>query len=152
MSCDSFDPETNRLIGRCQNSTKKDHLESLYRVRDWCQKYEVPQKCFFKRKVEFVIFASRLFAKVTHLFAKKFFIYENELNGFSYATCTLSVISNKTQNFYSYNTTYRTTLQYTLDAIMNPPQPPTPLFFWGGGPVNSDLKNRKRGLNKCSYM
>lgn len=44
VSCDSFDPETNRLIGRCSNSTKKDHLESLYRVRDWCQKYEVAFK------------------------------------------------------------------------------------------------------------
>lgn len=44
VSCDSFDPETNRLIGRCQNSTKKDHLESLYRVRDWCLKYEVAFK------------------------------------------------------------------------------------------------------------
>lgn len=136
MSCDSFDPETNRLIGRCQNSTKKDHLESLYRVRDWCLKYEVPQKCFYKRKVEFVIFASRLFAKVTHLFAKFFFTYEN---GLSYATYTLSVILNKTQNFYSYNTTYRMSLQYTLDAIMKPPTP-HPLFWGGGGPVNSDLK------------
>ncbi|XP_062609440.1 S-adenosylmethionine-dependent nucleotide dehydratase RSAD2-like [Saccostrea cucullata] len=44
ISCDSFDPETNRNIGRCQNSSKKDHLESLYRVRDWCIKYKVAFK------------------------------------------------------------------------------------------------------------
>ncbi|XP_022317272.2 S-adenosylmethionine-dependent nucleotide dehydratase RSAD2-like [Crassostrea virginica] len=43
VSCDSFDPATNREIGR-QNSTKKDHLESLYRVRDWCQEYKVAFK------------------------------------------------------------------------------------------------------------
>ncbi|XP_061182379.1 S-adenosylmethionine-dependent nucleotide dehydratase RSAD2-like [Saccostrea echinata] len=44
VSCDSFVPETNRHIGRCQNSSKKDHLESLYRVRDWCIKYKVAFK------------------------------------------------------------------------------------------------------------
>ena len=39
VSCDSFDPETNALIGRQQGS--KDHLQCLHRVRDWCLQYKV---------------------------------------------------------------------------------------------------------------
>lgn len=39
VSCDSFNEETNTTIGRQQG--KKNHLESLNRVRDWCNKYKV---------------------------------------------------------------------------------------------------------------
>ena len=42
VSCDSFKPETNELIGRQQG--KKDHLQSLTRVREWCTKYKVAFK------------------------------------------------------------------------------------------------------------
>ncbi|XP_067650380.1 S-adenosylmethionine-dependent nucleotide dehydratase RSAD2-like [Haliotis asinina] len=42
VSCDSFDPETNQLIGRQQGG--KSHLNSLLRVRDWCYKYKVAFK------------------------------------------------------------------------------------------------------------
>jgi len=41
VSCDSFDADTNRLIGRQQGS--RDHLDSVHRVRDLCTKYKV---CF----------------------------------------------------------------------------------------------------------
>ena len=48
VSCDSFNPETNRTIGRAwQNSTPdhgKDHLESLLSVRQWCRDYGVKFK------------------------------------------------------------------------------------------------------------
>ncbi|RZB40861.1 radical S-adenosyl methionine domain-containing protein 2, partial [Asbolus verrucosus] len=39
VSCDSFNEETNRTIGRFQSN--KDHLEQILRVRDWCQQYEI---------------------------------------------------------------------------------------------------------------
>ena len=42
VSCDSFDEETNRLIGRYQ--TGKDHLRCLRNVRDWCRQYHVAFK------------------------------------------------------------------------------------------------------------
>ncbi|XP_005998977.1 S-adenosylmethionine-dependent nucleotide dehydratase RSAD2 [Latimeria chalumnae] len=42
ISCDSFDEETNRLIGRGQG--KKNHIESLNRVRNWCTDYKVAFK------------------------------------------------------------------------------------------------------------
>ncbi|XP_038072337.1 radical S-adenosyl methionine domain-containing protein 2-like isoform X2 [Patiria miniata] len=42
ISCDSFDPEVNELIGRQQG--KKNHLDSLRRVRDMCSKYKVAFK------------------------------------------------------------------------------------------------------------
>ncbi|KAI9562713.1 hypothetical protein GHT06_010167 [Daphnia sinensis] len=53
ISCDSFRPETNNLIGRHRNSNKKEaaicedddeHLESLERVRGWCRDYRVAFK------------------------------------------------------------------------------------------------------------
>lgn len=53
ISCDSFQPETNNLIGRHRNSNKKEvatcedddqHLESLERVRGWCRDYRVAFK------------------------------------------------------------------------------------------------------------
>ena len=40
ISCDSFNPETNAVIGRQQGS-RQTHLESLQRVRSWCQQYKV---------------------------------------------------------------------------------------------------------------
>ncbi|XP_078683621.1 S-adenosylmethionine-dependent nucleotide dehydratase RSAD2-like [Branchiostoma floridae x Branchiostoma belcheri] len=42
ISCDSFDEETNRRIGRHQ--TGKDHLRCLRQVRAWCQQYRVAFK------------------------------------------------------------------------------------------------------------
>ena len=39
VSCDSFIPETNALIGRQQGT--RDHLQSLRRVREWCVTYKV---------------------------------------------------------------------------------------------------------------
>ncbi|XP_061897564.1 S-adenosylmethionine-dependent nucleotide dehydratase RSAD2 [Entelurus aequoreus] len=42
ISCDSFDEATNQLIGRAQG--KKSHLNCLYNIRNWCQKYKVAFK------------------------------------------------------------------------------------------------------------
>ena len=42
ISCDSFDEETNRVIGRHQ--PKCHHLASLALVRDWCKTYRVAFK------------------------------------------------------------------------------------------------------------
>lgn len=42
VSCDSFNEETIRLIGRHQHG--KDHLRCLENVRDWCRKYHVAFK------------------------------------------------------------------------------------------------------------
>uniref|UniRef100_A0A3P9M6S7 S-adenosylmethionine-dependent nucleotide dehydratase RSAD2 n=1 Tax=Oryzias latipes TaxID=8090 RepID=A0A3P9M6S7_ORYLA len=42
ISCDSFDEETNQLIGRTQG--RKSHLDSLYKIRSWCQQYKVAFK------------------------------------------------------------------------------------------------------------
>ncbi|KAE8289963.1 putative E3 ubiquitin-protein ligase RNF144A-A [Larimichthys crocea] len=42
VSCDSFDEETNQLIGRAQG--RKSHLDCLYKIRNWCQQYKVAFK------------------------------------------------------------------------------------------------------------
>ncbi|XP_013398024.1 radical S-adenosyl methionine domain-containing protein 2 [Lingula anatina] len=42
ISCDSFDFETNDLIGRKQG--QKDHVASLLKVHDWCNQYKVAFK------------------------------------------------------------------------------------------------------------
>ncbi|XP_072134581.1 S-adenosylmethionine-dependent nucleotide dehydratase RSAD2 [Mobula birostris] len=42
ISCDSFDEETNQLIGRGQG--KKNHIENLYKIRKWCKDYKVAFK------------------------------------------------------------------------------------------------------------
>lgn len=42
ISCDSFDEATNQLIGRTQG--RKSHLDSLYKIRQWCQQYKVAFK------------------------------------------------------------------------------------------------------------
>lgn len=42
ISCDSFDEDTNQLIGRAQG--KKSHIENLYKVRRWCANYKVAFK------------------------------------------------------------------------------------------------------------
>ncbi|KAL3832556.1 hypothetical protein ACJMK2_024189 [Sinanodonta woodiana] len=42
VSCDSFNPETNALIGRQQG--RRNHLDSLMRVRKWCQGHQVAFK------------------------------------------------------------------------------------------------------------
>lgn len=42
ISCDSFDEDTNRLIGRTQG--RKSHVENLYKIRGWCQQYRVAFK------------------------------------------------------------------------------------------------------------
>ncbi|CAG9819031.1 unnamed protein product [Phaedon cochleariae] len=39
ISCDSFNEETNKAIGRGQGN--KNHIKQLRKVRDWCQKYDV---------------------------------------------------------------------------------------------------------------
>ncbi|MBN3310308.1 RSAD2 protein, partial [Amia calva] len=42
VSCDSFNEETNSMIGRRQG--KKSHLENLYKVQNWCREYKVAFK------------------------------------------------------------------------------------------------------------
>ncbi|XP_053365134.1 radical S-adenosyl methionine domain-containing protein 2 [Clarias gariepinus] len=42
VSCDSFDEETNQLIGRAQG--KKSHINNLYKVQNWCREYRVAFK------------------------------------------------------------------------------------------------------------
>ncbi|XP_052351636.1 radical S-adenosyl methionine domain-containing protein 2-like [Oncorhynchus keta] len=42
ISCDRFDEDTNQTIGRAQG--RKSHLDNLFKVRDWCQKYKVAFK------------------------------------------------------------------------------------------------------------
>ncbi|NWV15125.1 RSAD2 protein, partial [Ptilonorhynchus violaceus] len=42
ISCDSFDEDVNVLIGRRQG--KKNHVENLRTLRQWCQKYAVAFK------------------------------------------------------------------------------------------------------------
>ena len=39
VSCDSFDPATNKIIGRQQGS--RNHLDSLLKARKWCTNYKV---------------------------------------------------------------------------------------------------------------
>ena len=39
VSCDSFDEETNQLIGRQQGG--KSHVDALMKVRRWCHDYKV---------------------------------------------------------------------------------------------------------------
>ena len=42
MSCDSFNEEKNRQIGRHQSG--KGNLKCLQNIRDWCRKYHVAFK------------------------------------------------------------------------------------------------------------
>ncbi|XP_003962537.1 S-adenosylmethionine-dependent nucleotide dehydratase RSAD2 [Takifugu rubripes] len=42
ISCDSFNEDTNQLIGRAQG--KKSHIENLYKIRGWCARYKVAFK------------------------------------------------------------------------------------------------------------
>lgn len=42
VSCDSFNPDVNETIGRQQG--KKNHLQSLRQVRQWCYQYKVAFK------------------------------------------------------------------------------------------------------------
>ncbi|XP_038656226.1 radical S-adenosyl methionine domain-containing protein 2 [Scyliorhinus canicula] len=42
VSCDSFEEDTNRLIGRGQGN--KNHIENLLKVRTWCKDYKVAFK------------------------------------------------------------------------------------------------------------
>ncbi|XP_056637978.1 S-adenosylmethionine-dependent nucleotide dehydratase RSAD2-like [Diorhabda sublineata] len=39
ISCDSFNEETNKIIGRGQKN--KNHVDQLMKVQQWCQKYDV---------------------------------------------------------------------------------------------------------------
>jgi hypothetical protein len=48
VSCDSFDPQVNALIGRQQGT--KDHLKALMKVRAWCSKYKVRNAFLFYRR------------------------------------------------------------------------------------------------------
>lgn len=43
VSCDSFDADTNRTIGRRQGA-RTDHVAKLYEVRDWCGRYKIAFK------------------------------------------------------------------------------------------------------------
>lgn len=43
VSCDSFDAETNRQIGRRQGACT-DHVAKLYEVREWCARYKIAFK------------------------------------------------------------------------------------------------------------
>ena len=40
ISCDSFNPDVNEKIGR-QQTGKKNHLDSLQRMRNYCSQYKV---------------------------------------------------------------------------------------------------------------
>lgn len=40
ISCDSFDEETNKLIGRGNGK----HVEQVYKVAEWCRKYGIKFK------------------------------------------------------------------------------------------------------------
>jgi len=42
ISCDSFNEETNQMIGRAQG--RKSHVDNLYKIRNWCQQYKVAFK------------------------------------------------------------------------------------------------------------
>ncbi|KFV77645.1 Radical S-adenosyl methionine domain-containing protein 2, partial [Struthio camelus australis] len=42
ISCDSFDEEVNVLVGRGQG--KKNHVENLHKLRQWCRDYAVAFK------------------------------------------------------------------------------------------------------------
>ncbi|XP_052001666.1 radical S-adenosyl methionine domain-containing protein 2 [Xyrauchen texanus] len=42
ISCDSFNEDTNKVIGRGQG--KKSHLDNLHKVRNWCRDYKVAFK------------------------------------------------------------------------------------------------------------
>ncbi|KPP76271.1 hypothetical protein Z043_104394, partial [Scleropages formosus] len=42
ISCDSFDEDTNKLIGRTQG--RKSHLDNLFKVHSWCRQYKVAFK------------------------------------------------------------------------------------------------------------
>uniref|UniRef100_A0A671KHS6 S-adenosylmethionine-dependent nucleotide dehydratase RSAD2 n=1 Tax=Sinocyclocheilus anshuiensis TaxID=1608454 RepID=A0A671KHS6_9TELE len=42
VSCDSFNEDTNKVIGRGQG--RKSHLDKLHKVRDWCRDYKVAFK------------------------------------------------------------------------------------------------------------
>uniref|UniRef100_A0A2S2PNF1 S-adenosylmethionine-dependent nucleotide dehydratase RSAD2 n=1 Tax=Schizaphis graminum TaxID=13262 RepID=A0A2S2PNF1_SCHGA len=43
VSCDSFDADTNREIGRRQGG-RTDHVAKLYEVREWCGQYKIAFK------------------------------------------------------------------------------------------------------------
>lgn len=42
VSCDSFNEDTNKVIGRGQG--RKSHLDKLHQVRNWCRDYKVAFK------------------------------------------------------------------------------------------------------------
>ncbi|CAM9627416.1 unnamed protein product [Lampetra fluviatilis] len=42
VSCDSFDEDTNRQIGR--GAGRRNHVETMRRVRDWCSAYKIAFK------------------------------------------------------------------------------------------------------------
>merc|ERR1719335_115179 len=41
VSCDSFDSDVLRSMGRCTRSGKTDHIEQTKKVRDWCEEFGV---------------------------------------------------------------------------------------------------------------
>lgn len=43
VSCDSFNADTNRTIGR-QQGARTDHIAKLYEVREWCSQYKIAFK------------------------------------------------------------------------------------------------------------
>lgn len=43
VSCDSFDADTNRAIGRRQGA-RTDHVSKLYEVREWCGRHKIAFK------------------------------------------------------------------------------------------------------------
>lgn len=42
VSCDSFNEDTNKVIGRGQG--KKSHLDNLHKIHNWCRDYRVAFK------------------------------------------------------------------------------------------------------------
>ncbi|XP_016662105.1 radical S-adenosyl methionine domain-containing protein 2-like [Acyrthosiphon pisum] len=43
VSCDSFNADTNRMIGR-QQGARTDHVAKLYQVREWCGQHKIAFK------------------------------------------------------------------------------------------------------------
>ncbi|KAG8330395.1 Radical S-adenosyl methionine domain-containing protein 2 [Homalodisca vitripennis] len=44
ISCDSFDEDTNKVIGRGQGQGGRSHVDKLRKIRDWCDQYRVAFK------------------------------------------------------------------------------------------------------------
>jgi radical S-adenosyl methionine domain-containing protein 2 len=44
VSCDSFDPDVLRSLGRCTSTGDTDHIGQTKKVQEWCEKYNIAFK------------------------------------------------------------------------------------------------------------